>query len=755
MPDLSSSDIRRRIRDLRHIHNFTKEYMAGILSISAEDYSAFENGEHELNYAFLYTCSQVFNVDINELIEGAVPNLSSYSVNRGGDTGTVSRANGMTVHNLASKFRNRMVEPLIVTVEYDPEKENLPIEVSSHIGQEFDYILSGSLKIRIGEHTEVLNAGDTIFYDSSAPHGMIASGGKDCVFLAAMVSPEDIDFSKARTQVPVLTATRETGRRRVWEDFVSPKESGSGVLESIFFKNSDRFNFAFDIVDRIADTEPDKTALVHLDEGLTERRFTFKDIKKKSGRAANYLASLGIKKGDRVMLVLRRSYHFWIIITALQKIGAVAVPVIDQLLEKDYLYRFRAAGISAVIACGDSFITGQIDSAASRYGRSLIKIAAGSAPDGWYDFDTEYDRMSARFLRSRDSACGSDPLMMIFQSYSDGMPKATCFDCRYPLAHFVTGYYWNCNEPDTLSFCLSDTAWAKALWGKLFGPWICESGVFAYDFRKIKPSDLLKLIERYRIASFTAPGSMFRALLHEDLKSFDLSSLKHVCSVGDNLSAEVFNHFRKETGLSIMTGYGLTETSLLLGSFIGMTPKAGAVGKVNPIFDIRLLDTELNEVETGEPGEICISISQGMPIGLMTGYYNSPDSNAKVFAGGYFHTGDLAWKDEDGYFWPIGRVDDVIKCSGYRIGPYEVESVIMELPYVKECGVSAVPDEIRGQVVKASVVLIDDKEPSDDLKEEIQNYVKTHTAAYRYPRIVEFRSELPKTANGTVIRSKL
>ena len=752
--DMRSKEIRDRIRDLRESHDYSIEYMANANNIPASVYTAYESGEKPLNYAFIYTCAQVFNIDINELIQGGVPDISTFAVTRAGE-GVESRneAHHMLVSNLAPKFRNRMVEPLLVTAEYDPANETAPIELTTHIGQEFDYILEGKLRYQIGEDTCILSAGDTMFFDSSIPHGMVAVGGKFCRFLAAMVSPEDIDFSTVRSSQRTDTSdVSET--KNIWEDYVEVEESADGSPVSVSFKNTDTFNFSYDIVDKLADIYPDRLALVHISSDRTERRFTFKDIKKKSGRAANYLTSLGIKKGDRVMLVMRRSWQFWPIMIALGKIGAIAVPVTWQLNPKDYHYRFRNARINAIIACNDSEILDKIDEAASKYGRSLVKISVDGAKEGWCDFDSGYDKMSARFLRSGDSSCGTDPMLMIFQSYSDDMAQPCCFDCRYPLASFVSAKYWNNIEPGSLSLAVSDTAWAKALWGKLYGPWMCGAGVFVYDFRTLRLADMMNYITDYKISSLTAPASMLRAMLNEDISHFDLSALKTVCNIGEDLDPDIFHIFHDVAGMDLRNGYGQAETSLLTGDFNGREPVAGSIGTANPMYEIRLLDRNGQEVEIGEPGEICVSVKDS-PIGITSELYRKPELTAKLIRDGWLHTGDLAWRDEDGYFWSIGRIDDIIKCAGYRIAPAEVEDTLLELPYILECGVTGVPDQTRGQIVKASIVLIPEKDPSEDLKTEIQEYVRNNTASYRYPRIVEFRTELPKDRSGKVIRSKL
>ncbi len=751
--EVQSAEVIKRIRSIRRYHNYSYDYMAKALDITSQEYQAYENCEKEAPYAFLYTCAQIFSMDVNELIEGSAPDQNISAVTRAGEGLITKNVQGTVVRNLASRFRNRLAEPLLVTAAYYPQNEDAPIPLTRHTGQEYDYVLEGHLKVQVGDDIEVLGPGDTIYFDSTLPHGMVAVEGAECKYLATMITPDDESYLAAH---PASDSDDEDQEDfHPWMDFIIPRVSEEGYPEAINYRNIKHFNFAFDVVDALADTYPEKLALIHIDSEMRERRFTFKDIKKMSGRAANYLSSIGIKKGDRVLLSVKRSWQFWIIMTALCKIGATVVASTHLVSSKDLAYRFHNARINAVICVNEDRLIKNIDSAALLYGKHLTKVSINGAVKGWHDFDREYDKMSARFLRSMDTAQGSEPMLMFLQSYSYGMAKPVCFDYTYPLAAFFTSKYWNHLNADDVSLALSDTAWEKAYWMKLYGPWLCESTVFAYDFKTLRPKDLFRFINEYKISSFTAPASMYRALLNEDLSMLKNSPLKTVCTVGDNLEPEIFNRFREITGLSIRAGYGLAETSLLIGAYDGVEPKAGSVGRANPAYEIHLLDSEYREVDTDEPGEICVSLRNGTPVGLMKEIYNDEARTKKLTEGGYFHTGTLAWKDEEGYFWAIGRIDDVIECFGYRIGPEEVESTILELPYVVECGVSAVPDEVCTQIVKASIVLTPDKEPTEELKSDIQNYVKENTASYRYPRIVEFRTELPKDANGVVIRSKL
>ena len=748
------NEITARIRELRGILGYSEADMAAKLSMDEDEYISYESGEEELNFAFLYTCAQVLDVDVTELIEGVTPRLSNYILTRSGEGRRVEQAHGMTYYNLAYKFRDREAEPLFVHAEFSESAQLQPIETTVHEGQEFDIVIRGYLKLQLGAHTEILGPGDTIFYNSSIPHGMIATNGGDCDFYAIVLEPES-GSEKKPAAVPAITATRQSGISRIWERFITPIEDGSGRLKSISFQNTDRFNFAFDIVDALGEKQPDKLAMLHIGRDKQETRLTFGQMKKMSARAANYFRSLGIKKGDRVMLVLRRNWQFWPILIGLEKLGAIAIPSVDQLLEKDYAYRFEAAGVTAIICTADGDSTTQCLPAIEKYGKISVKVTTNGKVDGWHCFDEEYDMYSSRFARTDESICGNDPMMMIFTSGSTGYPKLAAHNCKYPLGHFVTARYWHCVDPDGLHLTISDTGWAKAMWGKLFGQWLCEAAVFVYDFDRFSANDIMPMFAKYNITTFCAPPTMYRFFIKEDLSKYDLSSIKHASTAGEAMNPEVFNRFREATGLSIMEAFGQTETTAVVGNFVGMAPRIGSMGKPNPLYRVELLTAEGEPAPDGESGEICIYVGDGAPCGLFAGYYENEKDTSAVWHDGYYHTGDLAWRDEDGYLWYVGRADDLIKSSGYRIGPFEIENVIMELPYVLECGVTSAPDEIRGQAVKACIVLVKGKQGSEELKKEIQNYVKKRTAPYKYPRIVEFYEELPKTASGKILRRML
>jgi acetyl-CoA synthetase len=627
------------------------------------------------------------------------------------------------------------VEPFWVTYSYDEALQNTPIGLTKHAGQEFDIILSGKLKVQVGEHTEILSEGDSIYYNSATPHGMIAVDGTDCVFCAVVVPGEQSAEEKpAETIEPVKSAPL------VFEEFIETVEDAHGALKSISFKNKERFNFAFDVVDVLAARKPEKLAMLHVDRNKMVRRFTFGDISRASSRAANYFRALGIKKGDRVMLVLKRNYQFWISIIALHKLGAVVIPATDQLLEKDYVYRNAPAEAEqAIVQCP----------------QVTVKVIASGTREGWHSFDEEYEMYRGTFNRTEDTPCGNDLMLMYFTSGTTGYPKIAAHTYTYPLGHFITAKYWHCVDPDGIHFTISDTGWGKAMWGKLYGQWLSEAAVFTYDFDRFDAHDILPMFKEFNITTFCAPPTMYRFMIKEDLSKYDLTSIKYATTAGEALNPEVFNQFKKATGLSVMEGFGQTETTLVLASLVGMAPKVGSMGRPSPLYDVDIVDADGNPVGVGETGEIVIHTDKENPCGLFTGYYMDEEKTRASWHDGLYHTGDTAWRDEEGYYWFVGRVDDVIKSSGYRIGPFEIESVIMELPYVLECAVSPAPDEIRGQVVKASIVLTKGAEPSDALAKEIQEYVKSHTAPYKYPRIVVFRDSLPKTISGKIQRNKL
>ena len=755
--NLKIKEIAQRIRELREIEGYTPEDMAKITGITPEEYAKCENGDGDLNFAFIYRCASALRVNVTDIIEGYSPNLKSYTVTRAGAGQQIGKAHGMVYHNLAYAFKNRIAEPVFVRSSYSEEAQKKEIELTTHAGQECDIIIEGHLKVQVGEHTEVLGPGDCIYYNSDTPHGMIAVNGKDCTFYAIVLrggaAVEDASDSDMVESI-IGTVHRDT-KDRIYHKYIDVVEDEQGTPISIKFKNTDTFNFAFDLVDELANREPDKLAMLHISNDKVERRFTFSDMKKESNRAANYFASLGIKKGDKVMLVLKRHYQFWIAMLGLNKLGAIAIPAVNQLQEHDFEYRFNAAEISTVIATSDGDTAHQIDIAAAKCPSITTKIIVGNDREGWRNFDREYIRFSTHFNRTEDSPCGNDTLLMYFTSGTSGYPKIAVHNHKYPLGHFHTAKYWHNVDPDGIHLSISDTGWGKAMWGKLYGQWLCEAAIFVYDFDRFDAADILPMFAKYNITTFCAPPTILRMMVKQDISKYDLSSIRHMTTAGEALNPEVYRQFEKATGLQILEGFGQTESTMMIGNLVGKPHKIGSMGKPAPIYDVQLLDSDGNVVETSESGEICVNVKDGVPCGLFTGYYRDEAKTKEVWHDGYYHTGDVAWRDEDGFYWYVGRSDDVIKSSGYRIGPFEIESVIMELPYVLECGVSAVPDDIRGQVVKASVVLTAGTVPSEELKKEIQTYVKDHTAPYKYPRIVVFRDELPKSSSGKIMRSKL
>lgn len=745
------SEVATRIKELREIMGFSVNTMTKLTNVSEKQYLAYESGKEDIPFSFIHKCALTFGVEMTDLLQGSSAKLSTYTVTRKGQGQETAKEDGINISNLAPKFKDKLAEPYFVTYEYSQSVQNKPIHLTTHSGQEFDLVLSGKLKVQVGDHVEVLEEGDSIYYNSSLPHGMIAVDGKSCTFVAVVMSGDN----SAETVVRKSVINAKTSEKLVCEKFIETKEDAEGKLNSIKFKNTDTFNFGFDIVDGIADKYPEKLAMLHLDKHKFERRFTFKDIKRASNQVANYFTSLGIKKGDKVMLVLKRHYQFWFCMVALHKIGAVAIPATNQLKEHDFEYRYNSAGVKAIVCTADGDTHTFAESAAKKCPQVEKLIMVGGAKEGWHDFDKEYVLFSGKYERQKDCSEGEEPALMFFTSGTTGNPKMASHKHTYALGHYVTAKYWHCCERDGLHLTISDTGWGKSLWGKLYGQWLCEGAVFVYDFDKFDENDLLPMFAKYNITTFCAPPTMLRMLIRGDLSKYDLSSIHHMTTAGEALNPEVFNKFKEATGLEIMEGFGQTETTLAIANLYGTTPKIGAMGKANPQYDVDVVDSDGKSVPAGEVGEIVIHTDKEIPCGLFREYYLDTEKTNEAWHDGLYHTGDTAWRDEDGYFWYVGRVDDVIKSSGYRIGPFEIESVIMELPYVLECGVSAVPDEVRGQVVKASIVLTKGTTPSEELKKEIQKYVKDHTAPYKYPRVVVFRDELPKTISGKIQRNKL
>ncbi|MBR2365967.1 MAG: AMP-binding protein [Oscillospiraceae bacterium] len=745
-------EIALRIREMREISGLTQETMAEKVEVTLDAYIRYENGQDDFPFTFIHKCAQVFGIGITDLLEGRSAHLSSYTVTRKGHGLQTAKEDGIAITDLAPMFRKKIAEPYHVKYEYDAELQNKPIHLTKHSGQEFDLVLEGRLKVQVGDNIEYLSEGDSIYYNSSTPHGMIAVDGRDCLFLAVVLPGNDQSENLVRD---TLIPARISNRRLISSKFVQCEENENGYPLSVKIENEDKFNFAFDIVDALAKREPDKLAMLHISKDKTERRLTFNDMKRHSNQCANYFKNLGIKKGDRVMLVLKRHYQFWFAILALHKLGAIAIPATNQLQVHDFEYRFQSAGVSAVICTADGDTAHQVELAEKTCPTLKTKLLVGGQREGWHDFNEEYPLYSTHFYRDAQTACGDDTMLMFFTSGTTGYPKIAAHSYKYPLGHFLTAKYWHGVSDEGLHFTISETGWGKALWGKLYGQWLCEGAVFTYDFDRFDAADILPMFAKYHITTFCAPPTMLRMMIRQDISQYDLSSIRHMTTAGEALNPEVYRLFEKATGLQIMEGFGQTETTLSIANFLGGAHKLGSMGKPSPLFDVDIVDPDGRSLPDGEVGEIVIRTSDRVPCGLFKGYYGDPESTKRAWHDGFYHTGDTAWRDEDGFFWYVGRVDDVIKSSGYRIGPFEIESVIMELPYVLECGVSAAQDEVRGQVVKASIVLVDGTEGTEELKKEIQNYVKTHTAPYKYPRIVVFRDSLPKTISGKIQRNLL
>ena len=517
------------------------------------------------------------------------------------------------------------------------------------------------------------------------------------------------------------------------------------------------FNFAYDVVDAYAAEEPDKKALLWTDDRGGEIQFTFADMKRETDRTASYFQSLGIGRGDMVMLILKRRYEFWFSILALHKLGAVAIPATHLLTRKDVVYRCNMAGIKAIVAAGEPVITGHIAAAMPESPTTKLLISVGpEVPEGFLDFH-EGIRHAAPFVRPQHVNTNDDIMLMYFTSGTTGEPKMVAHDFTYPLGHISTGCFWHNLHEGSLHLTIADTGWAKAAWGKLYGQWLAGANIFVYDHEKFTPADILRKIGQYRITSLCAPPTIYRFLIREDLSKYDLSSLEYCTTAGEALNGAVYDTFKRLTGVRLMEGFGQTETTLTLATFPWMEPKPGSMGVPNPQYDIDLLTPDGRSAEDGEQGQIVIRTDRGKPLGLFKEYYLNDGMMHEVWHDGVYYTSDVAWRDEDGYFWFVGRADDVIKSSGYRIGPFEVESALMTHPAVVECAITGVPDEIRGQVVKATIILGDKYRPraGEELIRELQDHVKQITAPYKYPRIIEFVDELPKTISGKIRRKAI
>ncbi len=532
-------------------------------------------------------------------------------------------------------------------------------------------------------------------------------------------------------------------------------DSLDDFLKNFKIKIPDNFNFSYDVIDEYARLEPHKIALVWVDDQGEHIDFSYAELKEKTDAAASYFQTLGIGHGDKVMLILKRRYEFWFACLALHKIGAVAIPATHLLTEKDIIYRCDAATIKAIVCVGEEIVLNAIEKAMPACPSVEKIISTGPVvPSGWSNFHQGINT-APTFVKPELPSVNDDLLFLYFTSGTTGNPKMVAHDYTYPLAHIATAVFWHNVEEDGRHLTVADTGWAKAIWGKLYGQMLAGCSVFVYDHQKFVPAEMLSMIAKYKVTSFCAPPTIFRFMIREDFSSYDLSALKYCTTAGEALNPQVYETFYERTGIHLMEAFGQTETTVQLGTFPWMKPKPGSMGIPSPAYNIDLVKTDGTTCEDGEQGQIVIRVGDKPPVGLFRGYYRDEDLTEKAWHDGVYYTGDIAWRDEDGYYWFVGRIDDVIKSSGYRIGPFEVESALMTHPAVVECAVTGVPDETRGQVVKATIVLGKGYTASDDLALEIQNHVKKVTAPYKYPRIVEFVEALPKTISGKIRRVEI
>ena len=528
----------------------------------------------------------------------------------------------------------------------------------------------------------------------------------------------------------------------------------NGVLDTYESVVPEGFNFAYDVVDEIARLEPDRRAMVWCNDHDEERVFSYSDMSRYSNQAANLFKAHGVKKGDMVMLVMKRHYQFWFAVLALHKIGAVGVPATNLLTPKDYDYRFNAAGISHIVCTAEGDVCESVDETLEKYDGMISKFTVRGQHKDWVDFDEELEKQPDTFERVETT--NDDVLLLYFTSGTTGYPKMVQHSCDYPIAHIITAKFWHNVAADGLHLTVSDTGWMKSMWGKLYGQWLCASAVFVYDMEKFVPALLMEKMAKHKVTSFCAPPTVYRMFIADWQGDAAFKHVTYATTAGEALNPEVYNRFYEYTGLKLMEAFGQTETTVQTLNLVGTTPKVGSMGKPSPLYNVDLIDENGKTVPPGEVGEIVLHIpTDKRQNGLFLSYYRDEELTKKAWDNGIYHTGDTAWKDEDGYFWYVGRNDDIIKSSGYRIGPFEIESVLMEHPAVMECAITGVPDDVRGMIVKATIVLTKNYAPSDELKKELQDYVKHQTAPYKYPRIIEFMEELPKTISGKIKRAEI
>ena len=534
-------------------------------------------------------------------------------------------------------------------------------------------------------------------------------------------------------------------------------DSYEDFIENFKILIPEHFNFAFDVVDVYARTEPDKIAMVWCDDKGDEAKFTFRQMKYYSDKAANFFASIGIRKGDPVMLVLKRRYEYWFCTLALNKIGAITIPATHLLSTKDIVYRNNTAEVKMIVCVPDQEVVQHVEEAEAKSPSLKHKALIGTTRAGWLNFTEEMEKASDLFTRPQgDNEVRNDDIMLLyFTSGTTGMPKMVNHNFAYPLGHILTAKYWQNVKDNGLHFTIADTGWAKSAWGKIYGQWLSGCAVMTYDYDKFHPKNLLQVIDKYSITSFCAPPTIYRFLIKEDLTKYNFRYLKYCVVAGEPLNPEVYKQFFDATGIKLMEGFGQTECTVAVATYPWMEPKPGSMGKPSPGYDIDLLNPDGKVCEVGEIGQIVILTDKRKPVGMFNGYYRDDELTKKVWQNGIYYTGDTAWRDEDGYYWFVGRADDIIKSSGYRIGPFEVESALLEHPAVLECAITAIPDPERGQIVKATIVPSKNYHPSDELARELQEHVKKVTAPYKYPRIVEFVTELPKTISGKIRRVQI
>ncbi len=528
-------------------------------------------------------------------------------------------------------------------------------------------------------------------------------------------------------------------------------ESVEDYNKNLEFIIPEHFNFAYDVMDVWAEENPDGLAILWTNDEGKERRTTFRQLKEESDAAAAYLQSIGIGKGDPVMLILKRRYDWWVVMLALHKLAAVVIPATHMLTKHDIIYRNTRASVKAILCVDDDYVVSQVKAALPESPSvKNVEIVNDEWEQRWKE--------APKFVRPAEKNNNEDTMLMYFTSGTSGEPKMVAHDFLYALGHLTTGVYWHNLHPGSLHLTVADTGWGKAVWGKFYGQWFAGATVFVFDHEKFNADTLLRQIEKYKVTSFCAPPTIYRFMIREDLSKYDLSSLEYCTTAGEALNPAVFDKFYEKTGIRMMEGFGQTETTMTLGTFPWMKPKPGSMGMPNAQYDIALVKPDGTPCEDGEKGEIVIKVDEkNKPVGLFKGYYRDEEKTREAWHDGYYHTGDMAWRDEDGYYWFEGRIDDVIKSSGYRIGPFEVESALMTHPAVVECAITGVPDDIRGMVVKATVVLGKEwkSRAGDELVKELQQHVKRETAPYKYPRIVEFVDELPKTISGKIRRVEI